>query len=273
MSNDKLQQIREDLERSRSWLSQVQTSFNQDNSSTKQILESSIEIISVHVPKTAGTLFRDILHQVYDEDQVFFDNYQLIPFMWAEAPLESIKTKHKVIHGDLAVSKYNGYYPQAKRITWLRNPILRLISNYYFLWSTPEVWPIEFVKNIIDNQMSIYQFIEIPETQNYSSKFYCQGMKLEDFYFVGIQEFFEDDLKELRALLNWPEIKLGKKMNKNKYSNYTESVKELLSDTNLLKKIVSLNREDMEQYQLALELRAKRINYPVFPGYSFKIDF
>jgi len=121
--------------------------------------------------------------------------------------------------------------------------------------------------------MSIYQFIEIPETQNYSSKFYCQGMKLEDFYFVGIQEFFEDDLKELRALLNWPEIKLGKKVNENKYSNYAESVKELLSDTKLIKKIVSLNREDMEQYQLAFELRAKGINYPVFPGYSFKIDF
>lgn len=96
MSNDKLQQIREDLERSRSWLSQVHTSLDQDNSSTKQILDSSIEIISVHVPKTAGTLFRDILHQVYGEDQVFFDNYQLIPFMQAKAPLENINLNIKL---------------------------------------------------------------------------------------------------------------------------------------------------------------------------------
>ena len=33
----------------------------------------NIEIISIHVPRTAGTAFKDVIRQVYSSEEIFFD--------------------------------------------------------------------------------------------------------------------------------------------------------------------------------------------------------
>ncbi|MCX7414721.1 MAG: hypothetical protein NTW36_14940 [Planctomycetia bacterium] len=56
----------------------------------------NIEIVSVHVPKTAGMSFRRVLDAVYGEDAVFADNGEYMGNSLADMPLTP---QHRIIHG------------------------------------------------------------------------------------------------------------------------------------------------------------------------------
>lgn len=91
---------------------------------------SQVEIISVHVHKTAGATFGRVLKQVYGELQVYSDYH--------EENLETILAKLsvqpqvKIIHGHFDARKYRRYFSSSKKIIWLRNPIIQFISGYFF---------------------------------------------------------------------------------------------------------------------------------------------
>jgi len=225
-----------------------------DNSAASA--SDSVEIISVHIPKTAGETFgRIILPQIYSTEQIYYD-YESLP---VESLQDKITSKTKVIHGHFPAIKYQKAYPNAKIIVWLRNPINYLISWYYFWLTFPTDHPTstDFHKYVVNNQISFEEFINCKQTQNFISIYYCQGINLENFHFIGIQEFFREDLRELQQLLNWPEVKVTPS-NRNTYPDYEDLVRNILSDQQLIGKIVSLNSADMDLYQNALNLRAKR---------------
>nr|MDJ0681015.1 hypothetical protein [Xenococcaceae cyanobacterium MO_167.B52] len=74
-----------------------------------------VEILSVHIPKTAGTAFWRVLTQVYNADDIYHD-------MGAKScePTDSFLQKITVIHTHYSLKKYQGYFPNAKKIVWLR---------------------------------------------------------------------------------------------------------------------------------------------------------
>lgn len=221
-------------------------------------LDSQIEIISVHVHKTAGGTFGRALKQVYGDLQVFSD-YQGENLETIRAKL-SVQPQVKVIHGHFAARKYKGYFSSAKRIIWLRNPIMQFISGYFFWKSQPEkdVFFNEEHKYMVENNISLLEFAERSEKKIIPlAGFYCRDVDLTDFYFVGVQEFFQEDLAELQQMLGWADFKM-EVFNKNKYPNYLEHLKEALEDKKLLNKLIAINRPDLELYQTALDLRAKR---------------
>lgn len=221
-------------------------------------LDSQVEIISVHVHKTAGGTFGRTLKQVYGEEQIFSDYQEenldtILEFL-------SVQPQIKVIHGHFAALKYQKNFSSAKRIIWLRNPILQFISGYYFWKSQPENFFFSKEhKYMIDNNISLLEFADIngKEGINPLADFYCGEMDLTDFYFVGVQEFFQDDLAELKQMLGWPDFK-REVFNQNKYPSYRKHLQKALGDKNTLKKLTEITRKDMELYQTALDMRAKR---------------
>ena len=214
-------------------------------------VKSGVEIISVHVPKTAGSAFTKVLLRVYGPERVFLDyryekNYQR-QFM------KEGDSQVKVIHGHFPGAKYKNTFADAKRIIWLREPVNFLISYYCFV----KVYRgTEFYNLLQKKKLSFLEFVEIPKAQNMMSVF-MQNMKFKDFYFVGIQDFFAEDLEELKTRLSWPDVKISKE-NNNPYSDYQRIKEEVLSDRAILEKIYSLNSKDVELYQKALSLREKR---------------
>jgi len=209
-----------------------------------------LEIMSYHLPKTAGTSFFIALTQVYGLDKI------------ATYLEESVVLSHgvepqtiKVIHGHVPSRKY--FRPaNVKEIIWLRNPILRLISMYFFWKTLPRTEDKSWHNYLQEKNLDIVEFANIPDIRNEMS-FYIGGRNLKDFYFVGIQEFFKDDLRDLGKMLNWPEIQITYE-NKNKYDDYNYLVKSILKDSDIMKALITLNREDLELYQTALDLRVKR---------------
>lgn len=134
-----------------------------------KLADANIELISVHIPKTAGTAFREVLLNAYSPDQIF------------------------------------------------------------------------------------WHYLEVPG--NYSNL--MTQISLSDYDFVGIQEFFEDDMKDLQLMMGWPEYKVNR-VNDNRYSEYHKKIQEILNDEKVVDELKLINSVDMELYETALELRKKR---------------
>lgn len=210
-----------------------------------------IELISVHIPKTAGTAFRHVLTDIYGLNGVLGD----YPPDQIHQPENAISKEIKVIHGHFQPSKYQEYFPAAKRIVWLRHPLFRLISEYFFA-KTINDRNNAIHAQLLDGNLSILEFAQIPQMKNFLSK-KMQGLEIAEFDFVGIQEFYFADLEELKNMMGWSNFQPIIK-NSNRYPQYQKCLQEILNDPLLMDRLSKLNREDMELYRDALNLRAKR---------------
>ncbi len=209
-----------------------------------------VELISVHIPKTAGTAFRHVLLNVYGITKVL-DDY---PPDRIYDPATQLDPKIAVIHGHFLPSKYNNLFPSAKRIVWLRHPIFRLISEYFFAKTIKDYNNVIHAK-LLENNLSILEFAQIPDMINFLTR-HMEGMKLEEFDFVGIQEFYNQDLVTLRNLMGWHQFSPAVK-NSNRYSEYQKCLQEILSNNSLMNQLAQLNQQDLQLYESALHLRAK----------------
>lgn len=210
-----------------------------------------IELISVHIPKTAGTAFRHVLTDIYGLNGVLGD----YPPDCIHQPEKSISKEIKVIHGHFEPNKYRSYFPTAKRIVWLRHPLFRLISEYFFAKTINDRNNVIHAK-LLDSNLSILEFARIEQMKNFLSQ-KIQGMELDRFDFVGIQEFYIQDLIDLKNMMGWRNFQPIVK-NNNRYPQYQKCLQEIMNDAKLVDALAKLNREDLELYREALQIRAKR---------------
>ncbi|NEP78865.1 MAG: methyltransferase domain-containing protein [Okeania sp. SIO3B3] len=222
-----------------------------------QLAEAKTEVISIHVPRTAGTTFKEVIKQVYSSEEIFFD----YPHRGGirNRMLTKPKPEVKIIHGHFPAPKYNQKFPAAKKIIWLRDPIKRLISLYFFWksWQILAASDEQDLENYQEANLSFVEFAEKPEMQNLIKLNFLQNEQLKDFYFVGIQEFFTEDLHELSVMLNLREYEL-ETQNTNPYPEYKLLLKEVLSNQEIINKLSAINQEDIKLYQEALSLRENR---------------
>lgn len=213
---------------------------------------SGIEIISVHLPKTAGVTFGKVLEKVYGSEKIIRDDCMQLTIHRYISP--EVTSNFRVIHGHFDAKSYNSYFPKAKRIVWVRHPIFRLISNYFYWKSIPK----ELVPENID-AIDIVEFSEL-YIHNEMSQF-LDGMELNDFDFIGIQEFFRFDLYELSQKFGWSDTEVGT-ANTNQFPSYHDCIKRVVNNDKVVSKLLALNSEDMQLYQAALNLRAQRLGLP-----------
>lgn len=179
-------------------------------------------LISIHVPKTAGSSFRVVLDQWFGRDRVFYH--------YADEQAGMLPVKHQwqpgiCIHGHFNRNRGIGvhdYYPQATQfITFLRDPFATRVSLYFYLKQTGATFPWgrgraridelcttlpDFVRLAGDNRGSIpgqtfLQFMPEPITAaDYRKRLF------EKFLFVGITERMQADLDRLSEILGLPPV-------------------------------------------------------------------
>lgn len=213
---------------------------------------ANLEIISVHIPKTAGTSLRNMILQFYGNEKVC-THYPDSPEVDGT---RDINEDTKVVHGHFFIREYLQRYPEiktsnVKKVAWLRHPITRLMSHYFYNKKYP------FSINQDMNKLNLVDYAQLPWKQNEMSK-HLAGVELEDYYFIGIQEFFNEDLEDMQTLLGWSNIETNIYDNSSLSNQYYQLIKETLSEAKVLDKIATLNAEDMELYEKALQIRAKR---------------
>jgi len=214
------------------------------------------EIISLHIPKTAGTSFRNILKSVYGDDQVVrFDiNEQGIKMNEQPYALKHLP-EVRVIHGHFTMPslKENFTLPENyKLITWLRDPVKRVVSNFYYLEDRlTEILKEKRELNILNNMpRSLIDYARLEFNRNKLSKF-LSGTSLSDFDFIGLTESFSEDIKRLEKILGWD--RQAETLHQNKSVNSENDVPE-----ETLEEIRSLNREDIKLYMEVMQLRNSR---------------
>lgn len=210
-----------------------------------------VELISVHIPKTAGTAFRQVLCEVYGCDRVLND----YPPDRIYDPATVIEPKIAVIHGHFLPGKYRNLFPHAKRIVWLRNPIFRLISEYFFALNIRDYNNV-FHAQLLERNLSILEYARIPAMRNFLTR-HLAGAQLQEFDFVGIQEFYDRDLVSLQKLMGWCEFVPTIK-NRNRDRPYQQCLQEIMNDDILIDRLARLNAADFKLYESALDIRAKR---------------
>ncbi|HEX5002726.1 MAG TPA: sulfotransferase family 2 domain-containing protein [Bacteroidia bacterium] len=220
----------------------------------------SPEIISLHIPKTAGTSFRNILKSVYgDKNVVRFDInnngvVRLNEEIYSAKQLPPSKVIHGHFHYEILTSVFQ--LPEHyKFITWVRDPVKRVLSNFYYLESRLKEILNEDKKNLnilSKMQRSLIEYARVDINRNRQSKF-LKGKPLETFDFIGIQENFHEEVTRLSQVLGWksiPEVL---------FHNKTEG-RPIELPTEILEEIRELNMEDLELYREALRIRDNKFS-------------
>jgi hypothetical protein len=218
------------------------------------------ELISLHIPKTAGTSFRNILKNVYgDEEVVRFDINVNGVVRLNEELYDSRKLPEvKAIHGHFYIGMLESLFElpeNYKLITWVRDPVKRVISNYYYLESRLREILNEEKKilNILSKlQRTLIEFARAEINRNRQTKF-LSGRDPEEFDFVGIVEHFDAEIPRLASVMGWKDIPASI------YHNKTPEIKPEIS-TDILEEIAKLNAEDIKLYQKAVLVRNNKIN-------------
>ena len=165
-------------------------------------------LISVHLPKTAGSSFQHILRREYG-DKMLLD-YEDKPIntpadernrkALADASANASRDFGEIqcIHGHFQPVKYLALKKtgRAKFACWLREPLARMVSHYNF-WLRDYDGGIgkgDLHCKVVEDKWSLEHFCFSDEMRNFYAQF-LWSFPLGLFDFVGITEHFDEDLQ------------------------------------------------------------------------------
>lgn len=213
-------------------------------------------IISCHTPKTAGTTFAEILRRHYGNDLIMdygdrvgwageeadrFRQKRGIPDAVEQAFREG---RRLVVHGHFYASKYAKRFPNARLITFVREPVSRVISNYQYLRRNPQIEH-PLVKEFHRASPSLAEWANWPWARDLQSK--VLDVPLENFSFVGISEHFGASLELFDVQFRTPLASLfsGDRLNVSSETSVPAKVRDRIEELNIV---------DVAFYKKALKL-------------------
>lgn len=233
-------------------------------------------IISVHIPKTAGTSFKEALSNALGEEALLCDYNHTKEFSelsnrgvkaielhveWLHLRSRAEQSKYKsfveaipdtvsCVHGHFPASKY--LLLNKKRnliyITWLRDPMDRMLSNYYYWMEQPENVPDALVRKIKQEQWTPEKMFFCPQFRNYQSM-WLKGVPTSKFRFIGIVE-------EYKRCLDILAVELGLDLCRYEL-NATKQRAASSEYTHMASEFKKFHRKDYELYECAKRKIAK----------------
>ena len=167
-------------------------------------------IVSIHIPKTAGSSFRAGLEQQLGqrlltdyEDRPLSDSLsdrwrRLRTRVKIYRRVDDLVTKYDAVHGHFIASKYGCLGDRAALCAFFRDPAERLLSQHRYWLSNPDPKNTMWVK-FDARKMTPAQFASLPR-QKKLYRLFTGGLPVERFTFVGITEEYETSLKLFRAI-------------------------------------------------------------------------
>lgn len=147
-------------------------------------------LISVHVPKCAGTSFRLLIDRLYGN--AVWHNYGII-FSKEQAKAELIPAGTRIIHGHFLADAFDRVASSRRYITWVRHPVQRVVSNYYHFLRSPDMRD-DCCRKLHENKLSIRQFSDLEWMRDEIFR-YLAGKAIDEFEFVGVSEQFAQSMR------------------------------------------------------------------------------
>jgi len=159
-------------------------------------------VLSIHIPKTAGVSLRNILKEHYGTG--FFLHYWEITDSQG-AVCEKIPPEAGCVHGHYHADLLVDRFPGASLVTWVRDPVERVVSSYYHRLRDPD-WRHPVCRDLHERRLSLSEYASLPLVRNEMTAYFA-SKKPRDFLCIGIVEKFEPSLERMAQLLGIPEVK------------------------------------------------------------------
>ncbi len=223
-------------------------------------------LVSVHIPKTAGSSFRAVLERHF-VNSILLD-YGDLPINTPaglrqshalnEAKVNSCRDfgSIKCIHGHFLPAKYLPLHAsdRAQFVTWLRDPFERAVSHFNF-WQRsydPAKAP-ALHRRVIEDCWSLEQFCFSEEVRNFYAQFLWSFPEAL-FDFIGITEHFADDLSFFCSQFLGTLPEKTPRLNSAPTTNTSQA-----GDMSIRDRFRTFHAEDYRIYERAISLRTNRL--------------
>ncbi|PAE26349.1 MULTISPECIES: sulfotransferase family 2 domain-containing protein [Bacillaceae] len=211
-------------------------------------------VVLVHILKTGGSTLRSIIKKQYQPEEIAILDFLDKPAIKSEFErrLNHHNIKCVLGHFDFGIHRFSE--KQCSYITLLRDPVERVISDYYFIRRSKEH---PLYSKVI--KMNIEQFVNCEEIQWQISNLQtrvisgstsrdlmlAQKNLKEHFSIAGITEMFNESLFLMSKQFNW-NIQDFKRINVTENRPKRENI-----SAHIIKQIEDKNKFDIELYNFA----------------------
>jgi hypothetical protein len=168
-------------------------------------------LVSVHVPKTAGTSLRMAFQSAFGQEQILLDysddpadpcsTTRLDPHFYERRHVRALGP-YRVVHGHFSPIKYAQLAP-AVRIAFLREPVQNVISIYHF-WRRYDVPGNALLDYMRTRRLTLEEFARLPIMRYLYTSTYFGNVDMTSFDFVGDAAQYNEEVVRLSALLGVP---------------------------------------------------------------------
>ncbi len=230
-------------------------------------------LIFLHLPKTAGTTLRHIIDRQYQPEEIL--SIDGVDVQRVIDELESLppdgKRKIRCLKGHAPFGLHRWLPQPAAYVTLIRNPLERIVSEYYYVRRTPQ-YP--FHEELIARELSLLDYVRIDIESgkaNLQTRWIAGLMDIHDalppydflpgdalsvarrnlethFAVVGLTDQFDEALLLMRRVFGWRNILYCRK----NVSPDRPSVEQIETTTRRL--METHNELDLELYEFACTL-------------------
>lgn len=223
-------------------------------------------VIFMHIPKTGGTTLANILEKQYPQGQVL-----RVPFGNLHTLKQQLKgSKPAAVHGHHPFGLHELYQGSFHYITMLRDPVDRIISNYYYAAENPgnpmhrKLNQLSFEEFIMSKDEKLQYRISNMQTSFAAGKRTPAIANVDDlelamenlqrhFSVIGITDMFTESIEVMKKVLGWQDVSFQPK-NRTKKRPAIEEIK-----PEILESIQEKNQLDYKLYNWAKNYLRKNL--------------
>lgn len=222
--------------------------------STLSTLAPTVTPIIMHLEHTGGSTLRKIVENQYTDDQIYylFYNKSKTPVDDLMAMSEAQRERYRVFLGHLFYGLHRWVPGESAYLTWMRDPIERIVSGYYYQFRKPQrrhhqayvSGAMTWARHLNMRWRSAAQvgrvvggdddLIRRFNTQTLSENAVETALNhLEnDFVMVGVTERYDEMLLLMKQLLGWQNpvtyVRVNVSVNRPRYSDLSAEDKKLI---------------------------------------------
>ncbi len=147
------------------------------------LVQQTRVILSLHIPLAEPPGFRQLLANVFGEG--FFLHYHEITDCHGSV-VPDYGAVVRCIHGHFDLERLRGRFPQARLITWVRDPVQRVAAQYHY-WRREPDWQNALCRTLHEKNLSLLEFARHRQARNIATGFLGK-LQPPDFACIGLAE-------------------------------------------------------------------------------------